>query len=299
MSNIVKPSKKAELAHGDCIWTLSFTEDGSALTGSLDGTVKLWDRDLKNSAAAKKEKVGVNSVTSFNNNGISTAVACFQDSTIRFYSINDMSEVSSIKPGLLEAWTVSISPSDDVVASGTHRGTVNLWSVREGHEKVASLETRNNKFILNSVFSRDLKLATAGIDGFVNVFDINSQDIIQKIEAHALPVRSVAFSPDGHILYTASDDRHVNVYDTVSGTLINSFSQSGMALSVDTSPDRRHFVVGCADHNVTLWDLGMQRLVQSYDNHTDQVWSVAYDKSSSTRTRFGSVGDDTLFQTYE
>jgi WD repeat-containing protein 61 len=210
-----------------------------------------------------------------------------------------MKEVSSISPGLLDAWNVCLSPTDDVLVSGTHRGTVNVWSMEGEHEIVARLETRNNKFILSTMFSCDLKLATGGIDGFVNIFDIKTQQIVQKIEAHALPIRSVAFSPDGNLLYTASDDRHVSVYDTTSGTLVNSFSQSGMAMSVDTSPDHRHFVVGCADHNVTLWDLGMQRYVQNFDNHTDQVWCVGYDKTDGGSARFGSVGDDALLQTYE
>jgi WD repeat-containing protein 61 len=293
--SFMKPAKKVEAAHGDCIWSLAYAK-GNALTGSLDGTVKYWDRDLNLIGTSGRGKVGINSVTALRDN--STAIACFQDSIIRFYSLPDMKEMSFIDPGLLDAWTVCLSPTDEVLVSGTQRGTVNVWSMQEGHEKVASLETRNNKFILSTVFSRDLKLATAGIDGFVNIFDIKTQQIVQKIEAHALPIRSVAFSPDRSLLYTASDDRHVSVYDTVSGSLINSFSQSGMALSVDASPDHRHFVVGCADHNVTLWDLGMQRFVQNYDNHSDQVWCVKFDGSDASGSRFASVGDDALLQTY-
>jgi WD40 repeat protein len=72
------------------------------------------------------------------------------------------------------------------------------------------------------------------------------------------------------------------VYDTISGTLINSFAHPGMALNVDASPDHRHFAVGCADHNVMLWDMGMQRHIQSFDQHSDSVWCVGYDKQDST-----------------
>jgi WD40 repeat protein len=51
------------------------------------------------------------------------------------------------------------------------------------------------------------------------------------------------FSPNSDLIYTASDDRHVSVYDLKSGKLVNSFSHAGMALTVDASPDSRHFVV--------------------------------------------------------
>ena len=330
MSNPTRPSKKVETAHDECIWAVTWS-GGDVITGALDGTVKLWGKDLHHIGTSTKQKVGVNSICAVRDG--STAIACYQDAVIRFFNLVDMKEVSQIDPGLLEAWTVCLSPSDDVLVSGTHRGSVNVWSMQEGHEKVASLET-NNKFILCTAFNKELKLATAGIDGFVNIFDINTQQILHKVEAHALPIRSVVFSPDGNLFYTASDDRYVSVYDTISGTLVNSFAHAGMALSVDASPDHRHFAVGCADQNVVLWDMGMQRQVQSFDQHTDQVWNISYDKSDSkgvdlnlskyyeyaahilfhvTKTsfrilhlvnflvgsKFASVGDDGLLQTYE
>lgn len=114
-----------------------------------------------------------------------------------------------------------------------------------------------------------------------------------------MPVRSIAFSPDGNLIYTAADDRHVTVYDTLSGSIVNSFSQSGMAFAVDAAPDHRHFAVGCADHSVSLWDLGMQRMLRKFDQHSDQVWGVAFDPSDRNGRRFASVGDDALLQIYD
>ena len=278
MADPTRPSRKIETAHDDCIWAVTWSR-GDVITGALDGTIKLWDKDLHHHGTSAKQKVGVNSVCATKDG--SMAIASYQDAVIRFFSLVDMKEVSCIEPGLLEAWTVCLSPLDDVLVSGTHRGSVNVWSMQEGHEKVASLET-NNKFILSTAFSKDLKLATAGIDGFVNIFDINTQQIVHKVEAHALPIRSVVFSPDGNLFYTASDDRHVSVHDTISGSLINSFSHAGMTLSVDVSPDHRHFAVGCADQKVALWDMGMQRFVQEFDQHSDQVWCISYDKNDNT-----------------
>ena len=100
------------------------------------------------------------------------------------------------------------------------------------------------------------------------------------------------------MIYTASEDRHVSVYDIKSGQLINSFSHAGKALSVDTSSDGLLFVVGNSDHNVYLWDLGMQKCISKYKSHSDMVWGVCFDKSSDS-SRFVSVGDDALIQLYE
>ena len=78
----------------------------------------------------------------------------------------------------------------------------------------------------------------------------------------------------------------------------------GMALSVDASGDQRHFIVGCADHSVYQWDLGMQKCIGKYgDCHSDMVWGVKYLNSESGMFRRGdndfvSVGDDGVLQAY-
>lgn len=191
----------------------------------------------------------------------------------------------------------SLSVDDACIASGTQKGEVNIWSVHE-KEKVAVLES-GNKFILSCAFNADgTKLATSGVDGVVNIFDVTTKSVIYKVEAHALPARSICFAQN--LLFSASDDKHVCVIDVNSGTVINSFSQPGLALCVDASPDMRHFVVGCSNHTVNYFDLGMQRCQQVLNaQHSDQVWGVAFDKNDPEGSRFASVGDDGVLQTYE
>jgi WD repeat-containing protein 61 len=264
--------------------------------------VNYWDEKLSLVASSAPQKVGVTSLTAVADG--SMAIASYQDGFIRFFSLPTLTEISNIDAGVLEALTVCLSPNDDVLATGTHSGAVNFWSMQhEGHEKVFTLETHNG-LIMDATFSSDLKLATAGMDGIVNVFDANAQQIIHKVEAHSMPTRSIRFSPDGgnssgSLIYTASDDRHVSVYDTASGSIVCSFSQSGMAYSVDISSDGRTFAVGCADHTVSVWDLGMQRRVHSFEQHTDQVWGVRYDRQDASGRKFASVGDDALLQLYD
>lgn len=346
MTTLVKPSLKAEAIHSENVWALAWSND-RIVTGSLDGTVKLWECNSAISlhATSKPYRFGVTSIASTQDGLI--VVASYQNGIISFMSGNDMKEFNKVEAGLMETYSICLSPNDDVLATGTQKGHINIWSMpspqllsvndnddmfldpaasninNHKNEKVATLETNNN-FILSCIFNVDAKLAVSSFDGMVNVFDVMTQKIVHKIQAHALPVRSVKYSPDGRLLYTASDDRHVGVYDTVSGTVINNFSHKGMCFTLDTAPDGRHFVVGCADSTVCLWDLGMQRKLQSFEQHQNIVWGVCYKKNihdtagvsaSSTAGRrdddakmdqqqqrkqvFASVGDDALLQLYE
>eukprot|EP01041_Mallomonas_annulata_P002996 gene2996-5874_t len=290
-----RPTKRVEGAHRDGIWSVSWSKD-KIFTGSLDGTAKLWKEDLTLVSTTIEQKLGITSVLALHNS--TSVITCCQDSIIRFYNTPDLEEYSSIDPGHLEAISISLSPTDDCIAAGTHTGIVNLWAT-SNQIKIETLQTSEDcKFILTTAFSPDgSKIVAASIKGEVFIIDRIKNQIIHKIDAHGMPVRKVIFSKDGNLIYTASDDRHVSVFDVSSGCVVNSFSHTGMAFCVDCSPDNRHFIVACADHTVALWDLGMQRQEQVFDSqHTDQAWGVSFD---DTGNRFVSVGDDALLQMYE
>jgi len=46
---------------------------------------------------------------------------------------------------------------------------------------------------------------------------------------------------------------------------------------------------------VKLWDVRRTEVVQTFDNHTDQVWDVAFNTDGK---HFCSVGDDKALQVY-
>lgn len=288
-----KASKRLENAHRDAIWSLSWNSVG-VLSGSLDGSSKHWNHDLELQGESSPQNMGITSIVAFREGD--RAVTCCQDGKISFLNTPTMQQDNSIDAGLQEAWTVSISPSDDVIASGNHKGALNIWSVSDCTRAI-SLETGCG-FIMSSDFSPDGgQIATTGTDGILNIIDIATQSVAHKIDAHALPTRCVKYMPDGDLVLTASDDRHVCVFDTRTGTPINSFSHTGMALSLDISPNQKHFAVGCSNHTVSIWDIGMQRVFQTLDSqHTEPVWAVSY---SNDGLRLASAGDDALLQLYE
>jgi WD40 repeat protein len=292
IDSMLKPTRRIEGAHKDGIWTVQW-ENGLICTGSLDGTSKLWNQDLTPVATSKQQKLGITSVALSAENRF--VIACSQDSQLSFMDFT-MTEIAHIDPGFLEAWTISLSPHHDVISAGTHRGSISLWSV-QNKECLGNLET-NNKFVLSTDFQpTGTKLAATGVDGMLNIFDLQTTQLVAQIEAHAMSARTVRFSRDGNLIFTVSDDRHATVFDARTHTPINSFSHSGMALCLDTSPDDRHFLVGCANHNISYWDLGMQSCVQSFDSqHSEQVWGVSF---NDTGDQFVSVGDDGLMQLYE
>ena len=288
----MKPSRRVEGAHADGIWSCVW-KDNRIFTGSSDGTVKMWSDDLSLLATSSRHHMGILSVQPLQSKDL--VLCSTQDGIIRFLNGANLEETGRIECGLLEAWTIC-SSHDDVVATGSQHGVAHIWSI-DGRTKLASLETGNKMIMSLDFHPTQQLLATSGLDGMLNVFDVETSKLIHKVDSHALPVRKVKYSPNGGLIYTCSDDRRVNIFDTHSGTIVASFSQSGMALTLDTSPNHRHFAVGCSDHKVQYWDLGMRECMHTFDSqHTDQVWDISF---NSTGGKFASVGDDALMQIYE
>jgi len=139
--------------------------------------------------------------------------------------------------------------------------------------------------------SSDGKLvATAGYDGLVKVWDLQSRKLKVDLKQHKGWVRSLAFSPDGSQLASAGEDGKVCVWNTQDGTATVSVdAHKGSATAVAFSPDGKIFVTGGGDNLVKVWNAADGTAIQTLVGHEDTIWSIAY---SPVRPQFVSTGAD-------
>jgi WD40 repeat protein len=76
-----------------------------------------------------------------------------------------------------------------------------------------------------------------------------------SLQGHTGPVESVAFSPDGKRLASASKDGTVKVWDAATGQEILTLKgHTDQVLSVAFSPDGKRLASASADGTVKVWD---------------------------------------------
>ena len=139
--------------------------------------------------------------------------------------------------------------------------------------------------------SSDGKLvATAGYDGLVKVWDLQSRKLKADLKRHKGWVRSLAFSPDGLQLASAGEDGKVFLWNTQDGkAAISVDAHKGPATAVTFSPDGGKFVTGGGDNLVKVWNAADGAAIQTLVGHEDTIWSIAY---SPVRSQFVSSGAD-------
>lgn len=164
----------------------------------------------------------------------------------------------------------------------------------------------NKKFVLSVAWSPDgRRLACGSMDGTISIFDVARSKFLHHLEGHCMPVRSLVYSPvEPRLLFSASDDAHVHMYDAEGKSLVGSMSgHASWVLSVDVSPDGAAIATGSSDRTVRLWDLNMRAAVQTMSNHSDQVWGVAFRPMAGAGVRGGgrlaSVSDDKSISLYD
>ena len=146
-------------------------------------------------------------------------------------------------------------------------------------------------------FSHDGRILASGSDDTENddtlkLWDAASGQLLQGWRGHPGTVSSLAFSPDGGTLASASlsPSQNLRLWDSATGRLQATLGgHTDRVRSVVFSPDGRLLASAGSDRTILLWDATSGKAIASFIGHADTVREVAF---SPTGNSLASASND-------
>ena len=209
---------------------------------------------------------------------ISSHAVFSSDGLILAYSLNDYGRVllRDIQTGKIlctltggARWTseIAFSPDSNIIACGFWDGdkaTTHLWDVQTGRE-LHNLKYRSASF----AFSPDGLILAIGGDKTIKLWDVQLGKELRTLEGHSSWVSSVAFSHNGLILASGSQDMTIKLRNTQTCKELRTLrGHSDNITNVVFSHNGSILASGSGDKTVRLWGVHTGKELYTITGHT-------------------------------
>ncbi len=272
--------RRLELTTPEAVTAVAASPDGTFLaTASADNVVRLWDRETGEASLTLEGHAAAVTALLFLPDGERVASAS-ADKTIRFWNLADgspagrldtSSEISDltllaggtrmasahadnfarywvVPPGPAEILTevteettvVAVSPDRQFIATANAAGLIRVVDIDCGQLLDVSWKAHEGAVAALSFSAADGRLASAGVDGVVRIWNIESGEPVMLGPAIE-PVAVAAADPDADLV-------ELTLKTGLRGTL-------GQVTAVSLRADGKEITAGMADGALTVWNL--------------------------------------------
>lgn len=262
------------------VFGLDISKNGQlVLTADTGGTLQLWETSTGRQRQRYQESGSQFFTTALSPDGsLAAAGGINGDNSVVLWNTTDDRITRLTGHAAFVRW-VAFSPQGSILASAGWDGQVIFWNSATGQEMGRFIphardanETapESGHSVLFVAFSPDgNRLVTTTSDGHnarlwaldqkldseTNQLVVNAT-LVYTFEGHNDWVHGAAFSPDGQMLVTVSEDKTIYIWDLTTGKQVARLT--GHQASVNTvafSPDGKAILTGSSDNEVILWSV--------------------------------------------
>jgi WD40 repeat protein len=149
--------------------------------------------------------------------------------------------------------------------------------------RLGTVRWRHAGDITCMVFSPDnAKIATAGKDRAIRIWNAQTGLAVQTLRGHAEPVTRVVYSAKGKFLASSDENSNVIVWETNSGQKIAEMSATGSVLALVFSPDERRLLVSRNDASFQVWDTVAMKEYEGRLSRSGKVSCLRFSKDGTS-----------------
>ncbi len=276
--------------------SVAFNPDGKRLAFVGDGT-HVWQMDSNNlgdnTAISPTEILAIpEGAAVFSPDGTKLAgpAASTVGNAVKVWDATTGRELHTLNGHTGWVMGVAFSPDGKRLASTSLDGTVRIWSLTPGQEKLAVAAPMTGYGTRVAYSPNGQEFATNGGDGTATIWNAATGEPRLTLHGHTLEVLNVAYNSDGTRLATGSLDATANVWDTTTGQKLLTLSghENGVR-DMAFSPNGERIVTGGLDGTAKVWDTITGSLLYTLTDHKGLVLGVAF---SPDGTRVATASTD-------
>lgn len=257
--------------------------ENQIVSGSMDGTVTLWNLNGKPEWKNKYHNLPIKSVR-FSNNGKKIAVTS-DDGTISIIDKKNSTKLESLKSHNDTVSSAIFSPIENIIASASLDKTVKIWDLSNRQNET----TLKHSSLVNSVeFSPTGKvIATGSEDGKIRFWSKEGKNLLD-IADHKAPVNDIKFISENQIA-SAGNDKSIKLWsinrqdNTFTSKLIDTLKgHTGVISSLSTSKSKNRRILASAgnDNTIKFWNLERNPYLKILEGHTSPVRQLSFSPDS-------------------
>lgn len=163
-------------------------------------------------------------------------------------------------------------------------GGFNIFLYDYINNKVINEIENKSKFLYSYCFLPNNKLATGNSIGGISIYNMDNCVKESKIEQHCLLVRNLALNKNKNILYSASDDLHINQIDL--NTLNLNYPLVGHKEPITKmiyNENKNIMVTSSFDGTIKIWDIkGKNNCIETLESkNKNPIWDMSLSSDAS------------------
>ena len=208
-----------------------------------------------------------------NNLFISDQTKCIKNYTLVENAIGEQNNKIDINIKNLKTWKFELNYEKGIMATGGN----NIFIYDFVNNKVLKEIENKNRFVYSFCFLPNNKLATGNSNGAIYIIDTETFNKENKIEEHCLLVRNLAFNKNKNILYSASDDLHINQIETKTLKLFSPMVGHKEPISDMIYNEKKDLLFTSSfDGTIKVWDVkGSNNCINTLEpTNKSPIWDI-------------------------
>ena len=307
-NNELAPDNLTLEGHDDSVWILAFSKDGQNLaSGSLDGTVRLWDMDLlRERLKLTGHTGGIKALTYTEDNRI-LACGTGLDGILRLWDAGTSGQLSILldHTGLnrvvtfsSDGRTLASGGSEERAIDGNEDRTILLSDVSKilhgnlNNNLLHSL-TGNRHGITALALSSPIldprspsvpsRLASGGKDARIHLLNVVTGKELTTSTGAESPITALTFDPDNTSLFSGEENGTVREWDALSGAKKSTFQNSFNAITaLASSADAHLLAIGDEMGKIRVRNLAERHQQFIPTQHTRKITALVFAEDGNT-----------------